>query len=54
LRFFNIAEGSLEETNYLLLLIKDLGYSETKDLRENIQEVGKMLKGYTNAIKNSM
>jgi four helix bundle protein len=54
LRFYNIAEGSLEETNYFLLFIKDLGYYETEDLREKVKEVGRMLKGYTSAIKKSL
>lgn len=54
LRFFNIAEGSLEETNYFLLLINDLKYSETGDLRERIKEVGRMLKSYSNTIKKSL
>ena len=54
LRFFNIAEGSLEETNYFLLLIKDLGYSETDDMRQKVKEVGRMLKGYIGAIKKSL
>jgi four helix bundle protein len=54
LRYFNIAEGSLEETNYFLILIRDLEYSETGDLREKIKEVGRMLKGYTNTIRKSL
>lgn len=50
LRFFNIAQGSLEETNYFLILIKDLEFAETSDLRKRIDEVGRMLKGYIRAI----
>jgi len=43
LRFFNIAQGSLEETNYFLLLVKDLGFTDTEELRYKINEVGRML-----------
>jgi len=53
LRFLNIAQGSLEETNYFMLLIKDLEYSDTTKLRIRINEVGKMLKSYIRAIISS-
>jgi len=46
--FVNMAEGSLEETKYLLLLSKDLGYLKKKDhdlLIEKTNEIGKMLYG---------
>lgn len=33
-RYFNIAQGSLEETNYYLILVKDLGYADTIILQE--------------------
>src|SRR5580704_6230415 len=36
LRFYNIAQGSLEETKYYLILAKDLGYTN------NIVEEGKL------------
>ncbi|MDD5361155.1 MAG: four helix bundle protein [Ignavibacteria bacterium] len=53
LRFFNISQGSLEETKYFLRLAKDLGYYNTDDLRIGLDEVGKMLKGYVRAISGS-
>src|ERR1039457_5415891 len=31
-RFMNIAEGSVEECRYFLILAKDLGYSDTEEL----------------------
>jgi four helix bundle protein len=54
LRFFNIAQGSLEETDYFLLLANDLGFADTKELRIRINEIGKMLKAYMQSISRSM
>jgi four helix bundle protein len=31
-RFMNIAEGSIEECRYFLILVKDLGYGDTERL----------------------
>jgi len=45
-RFLNIAEGSLSETEYLVVLSSDLGYLPTtraNDLCEEISEVARML-----------
>jgi four helix bundle protein len=39
----NIAQGSLEECQYYLILAKDLGYRENDDLKLLINEVSKML-----------
>jgi four helix bundle protein len=44
LRYYNIAQGSLEECRYYLLLIKDLGLGDSPDLQELVHEV-KMLLG---------
>ena len=55
--FLNIAETSLEETKYQLILCKDLGYIETnkfKELREKCNEVGKMIYGLKNSINSSL
>ncbi|HXX24930.1 MAG TPA: four helix bundle protein [Terriglobia bacterium] len=49
-RFFNIAEGSLEESRYYLILSQDLGYGNTGELMELLNEVGRLLKGYSRAI----
>ena len=46
LRFLNIAEGSLEELKYYLILSKDLSYigkERFEKLTINSEEVGKML-----------
>ena len=50
IRFFNIAQSSLEEVKYYLILIKDLGYSETKILSDLAIEIGKMLNAYIRSI----
>jgi four helix bundle protein len=50
-RFMNIAQGSLEECHYYLILVKDLGYGDTKTLLAQIEEIGKMLTGYIKALK---
>ena len=50
-RYMNIAQGSLEECRYYLILSKDLGYAETEQLHLQLDEVGKLLYGYINAIR---
>src|SRR5689334_19992848 len=45
-RFLNIAEGSLEECRYYLILTQDLGYGETASLMNTLQEVSRLLNGY--------
>lgn len=52
-RFMNIAQGSLEECQYYLLLSKDLGYGENSELVSLINEVSKMLESYMNKILSS-
>jgi four helix bundle protein len=47
-RFLNIAEGSLAETEYLLMVSKDLGYitpAQSDAVLEDISELAKMLHG---------
>ncbi len=38
-RFMNIAQGSLEECRYYLILARDRGYNETNDLMSQVKEV---------------
>jgi four helix bundle protein len=52
-RFMNIAQGSLEECQYYLLLSKDLGYGENIELVGLLYEVSKMLKSYAIKILSS-
>ncbi len=47
--FINIADGSLEETKYHIILAKDLGYikeDKFNKLMELCDEIGKMLFGF--------
>jgi len=48
-RFYNISQGSLSETQYYLVLIKDLNYADTVDLGKSADVVGKMLYRYMNS-----
>src|SRR5271157_3662687 len=49
-RFMNIAEGSVEECRYFLILVKDLGYGDTERLASLLEEVSRLLNAYTAAI----
>ena len=49
-RFMNIAQGSLEECRYYLILSGDLGYGTTQGLLLQIEEVSRVLESYTAAI----
>jgi four helix bundle protein len=49
-KFMNIAQGSLDETHYYLILAQDLAYGDTLPLQNNLEEVAKMLYAYQNAI----
>lgn len=51
LRFFNIAQGSLEEVRYYLILIRDLDYGDTEKLANDLDEIGRMLEGYMKSIR---
>ncbi len=52
-RFMNIAQGSLEECRYYLILAKDLGYGDATSLTLQIEEVSKLLEAYSASILNS-
>jgi four helix bundle protein len=51
LRFLNIAQESLSETEYYLILSEDLAYADTKVLLTATHEVGRILEGYMKAIR---
>ncbi|MCJ7546882.1 MAG: four helix bundle protein, partial [Deltaproteobacteria bacterium] len=53
-RFLNIAQGSLEEVRYYLLLSNDLSYAEVTEQLTLAEEVSKMLDAYCKAILSSV
>ncbi len=52
-RFMNIAEGSLEESRYYLILATDLNYGKTEILMNSLEEVSRLLHAYSRAILTS-
>ena len=52
-RFMNVAEASLEECRYYLILAHDLGYGHTDQLTALLEEVSKLLNAYAGAILSS-
>jgi four helix bundle protein len=49
-RFLNIAEGSVEECRYYLILSQDLGYGQSDSLMNTLEETSKLLNAYARAI----
>ncbi len=49
-RFMNIAQGSVEECRYYVILSEDLGYGNTKDLLDILDEIGRILNAYRKSI----
>jgi four helix bundle protein len=49
-RFLNIAQGSLEECRYYLILARDLEYGENEVLMSLLEEVSRILDAYSKAI----
>ena len=49
-RFLNIAQGSLEECKYYLLLTQDIGYGDTTELMNQAEEVSKLLDAYLKSV----
>jgi four helix bundle protein len=52
-RYLNIAQGSLEECRYYLILAKDLGYGDNSQLMVLLEEVSRLLEAYLSSILNS-
>ena len=52
-RFFNIAQGSLEECRHYMILTEDLGYGSTEKIMPLLEETSKMLERYSITISNS-
>ncbi len=49
-RYMNIAEGSLEECRYYLILAQDLGYGDTRHLGNAAEEISRLLSAYAAGI----
>jgi four helix bundle protein len=52
-KYMNIAQGSLEECRYYLILANDLGYADTSILMSQLEEVSKLLDAYSKSILKS-
>ena len=52
-RFYNIAQASLEECRYYLILSNDLGFGETTHLMKELVSVSKMLDKYLSVISDN-
>lgn len=51
-RFMNIAQGSLEECRYYLILAKDLNYGDSTELMSLLEQVSKLLDAYRASLLN--
>ncbi|NEP10585.1 MAG: four helix bundle protein [Symploca sp. SIO2C1] len=51
LRFLNIAQSSLEECRYYLILAQDLNYGDSTKLMQKLEEVSKLLNSYSSKIE---
>lgn len=52
-KFFNIAQASLEEARYQLILARDLDYADTSTAMKLADETGKLLGSYMRSVENS-
>jgi four helix bundle protein len=52
-RFMNIAQGSLEESRYYLILARGLNYGDSHALLAQLEEISKLLDRYCASILNS-
>lgn len=46
MRFFDIAQASLDESRYFLILARDLGYIDKTALPDQLEEVGRLVGAY--------
>ncbi len=54
MHFLNVAQCSLEEVRYYLILAADLGYGDSSQLLAILEEISKILEGYRRAIVDSV
>lgn len=50
-RHYNIAEASLGETHYQLRLAHDLGFADTSEIREQIDETRRVTAGLASSVR---
>jgi len=53
-RFLNIAQGSVEECRYYLILCRDLAYADPAEAVAQLNEVSRLLAVYSGAILSSI
>jgi four helix bundle protein len=51
---YNIAQGSIEECRYYLILAQDLKFADSTSELKQLEEVSKLLNTYTSSILNSV
>lgn len=51
-KFMNIAQGSLDETHYYLILANDLQYANTTALQTQTEEIAKILNSYIHKLSS--
>ncbi len=54
MRYLNIAQGSLEEVKYYLILANDLHYGDFRQLKYESEEISKMLDAYLKTIAKQL
>jgi len=47
----NVAQGSLEEARYYLILVHDLGYLDNAFLLANAEEISRLLERYLERVR---
>jgi len=53
LRYYNIAQGSIQECKYYIILSKDLNYIENKNLINLLEDIAELLQAYMNTLKSN-
>ena len=54
LHFYNIAQGSIEESRYYLILANDLEYGDVDSQRSKLTEVSRLLERYMQTIRTHL
>jgi four helix bundle protein len=53
LRFLNIAQGSLEESRYYLILAADLGIADLRSAEQLVDECSRMIEAFSQTLRSS-